>query len=40
MEAEQRFYDEMKKEHEDNKDRDRELTHLSYVADRTQATQE
>jgi len=40
QEAEQRFYDEMKKEHEGEKQRDRELTELNFIADRTQATQE
>lgn len=37
---EQRFYDEMKKEHEEEKERDRELTHLNYIGERTQATQD
>lgn len=36
QQAEQRFYDEMKADNE----RDRELTHLNYIAERTQATQD
>lgn len=40
QEAEQRFYDEMQKEHEDNQARDRELSELDYIQERTQATQD
>jgi len=36
QESEQRFYDEMKADSE----RERELTHLNYIAERTQATQD
>jgi len=40
QQEEQRFYDEMKKEHEDTEARDKELSELDYIADRTLYTQE